>query len=889
MAEIKETLPFNFEEIYNDIKTDFSNAGYDISEGSNSAMLGKSMAYTVSSLNANTALNINELILPYANRRNSIVTDARNFGYEIQHKVSYVYNLTMKLDGGNYVIPKFSKFTCGENTYYYIGNQMEIENAEPGTEIQVQVKEGTLFTYTDDPESLRVVIDYFTENNIRQIQYYIDIPYVDVEENGIEVFCTYIDQYGILHDKVQYKKADESYVEVDSHLEKQFIRIDNIEYGTPRIYFKYAGSGEVPILGTEVLINILTSKGSKGKIQDTSKPEQVSSSIANCTCTKIELVSDGCDEETNENIKTNAPRLYNSANRLVTANDYESACNRDGRVRDTITWGGEDEFPLAPGHIWFTFLPNNDRGFDSDEFNTYYNRKNSDLEYDYTIGTVQQEDACAEYYSNNYVKNSTIKSYDYDYQGNLLNPGIWDKLTNQKIPTLTYHNRHPIYCEFLYEFEIMKYIVNENKASVHQEIFNIIDNAFKGDDSVNYENFNVEYFNSSLVKRIDKRVTDISGFNDSLKTRLVLNQDTCYLENIQPEFRDIYIPLAVSYEKYFDDDGYLITDNLPKIDTKEFVKYTDEVGGDLYVDFSHIHKEIEDSKKEEDFEKKVIHKHQKLMLAPVRIRHKGTYSFAKHPNVNKAIFTFNIYPDSVNQDKPELYTYDRTIVNLVKKDGTKRLLKYGTDWFIKPEKPYQISFGSLLTVENTDTIELETNSFCGWYFIFNNLKKEILVHLFVDGSVNGFDASIGEDYSKIPNADYDNKYLYSYDDNYFFSKDSYYHYTEKLLDENMTSVVTSFTTPRSYLNSNDSMYMYTTDRYYLTTNGYALTDENGVNQYTGPVIKEINERMYRFSGLKYDLFKRNRYLDLNYPSLNFKVIRNVIPSLKSVKFKNVIE
>ena len=43
------------------------------------------------------------------------------------------------------------------------------------------------------------------------------------------------------------------------------------------------------------------------------------------------------------------------------------------------------------------------------------------------------------------------------------------------------------------------------------------------------------------------------------------------------------------------------------------------------------------------------------------------------------------------------------------------------------------------------------------------------------------------------------------------------------------------------------------------------------------------------SGLKYDLFKRNRYLDLNYPSLNFKVIRNVIPSLKSVKFKNVIE
>ena len=51
------------------------------------------MAYLVSMLNANTAVNINETILTLARKRNNVLMDARLLGYEILHKSSYVYRL----------------------------------------------------------------------------------------------------------------------------------------------------------------------------------------------------------------------------------------------------------------------------------------------------------------------------------------------------------------------------------------------------------------------------------------------------------------------------------------------------------------------------------------------------------------------------------------------------------------------------------------------------------------------------------------------------------------------------------------------------------------------------------------------------------------------------
>ena len=882
MPSIKETLPFNFNDIYSEIKTNFSAAGYDIAEGSNSSQLLTSMAYLVSNLNANTALNVNETILAYATEKDNVINDARNFGYEIHHRTSYSYDLIFRLSGGSYVIPKYSAFTIGDKIYYYLGKQIEMDDVSPGTEITIRVKEGILHTYQDDPESLDVVIGEFVENDVAQPQYYIDIPYMNVEENGIEVFCTYIDDYNIVHDHEEWTRASDSFVETDTQIKTEYIRVDNIEYKTPRIYFKYAGIGNGLKLGTEVMINVLVSSGSQGKASSTA-PSAVKHNIADAECIKISLVSNGSDEEDTERIRTNAPKAYNSANRLVTGTDYAAACMRDGRITNCRVWGGEDEFPLAPGHIWFSFLPVFEREFSSNDTKTNFLRNYSSFEYDYAQTAASQAEAAEEFYNHNFLKNTNIQSADYSSTGILLNPGIWDNLRKLRIPTLEFHHRHPIYLEFDYDFSILKYTISDAKASVHQEIFNIIDNAFIGNDAVKYEDFDAEYFNASLIKRIDKRVTDISGFTDKLETHLLLTRNNCSSENEVPEYKDIYIPLAASYEKYFDDSGYLIIDNLPNIDTKGFVKYLDEPGGDLVVDWTKIKKDIETSKKGG---KKILQSRQNVIIAPVYIEHSEVFKASTMPGTKRIPVHFPIYPDDLNESDSTKFKFNNTKLLL----NGKTELKYANDsgWFYDKERPNSILLGSLVTLNNTDTITISTKSFCGFYFLFNSRKKEVLVHLFVDGTVSGLDFAVANDVNKVPEDLSTGKYLYSYDDNYLYSTNEYYPVVEGKLTPDDSYIENVYSTPRSYLNSRDSMYLYTPDSYYLTTNGYAVTSESDVNQASGKVIKEINSNMYLYSGLKYDLFNRSRRLNLKYPSPNFKVIRNVIPVLRSVKFSNKI-
>lgn len=79
MANIKETIPFSFEEIYSDLVKRMTKKGYDAPyEGSNLAQLITLLSYSISSLNFNTAVNINENILELARKRKNIIQDRKS-------------------------------------------------------------------------------------------------------------------------------------------------------------------------------------------------------------------------------------------------------------------------------------------------------------------------------------------------------------------------------------------------------------------------------------------------------------------------------------------------------------------------------------------------------------------------------------------------------------------------------------------------------------------------------------------------------------------------------------------------------------------------------------------------------------------------------------------
>ena len=137
MAKITQTVPFNFNELFDEARNLFNDAGFDTADGSNTSQLAAVMAYLVSSLNTNTALNINETLLPYATKRKNILQDARVLGYEPQHATSYQYKLTIKLGYnmigyGKILIPKYTTFNSYNNSYIFLENNDLHDSKENG-------------------------------------------------------------------------------------------------------------------------------------------------------------------------------------------------------------------------------------------------------------------------------------------------------------------------------------------------------------------------------------------------------------------------------------------------------------------------------------------------------------------------------------------------------------------------------------------------------------------------------------------------------------------------------------------------------------------------------------------------------------------------------------
>ena len=911
--EIKEIVPYTFDDIYNDIASNFTAQGYDTAPGSNISQLVTSMAYAISMLNANTAMNVNEMILSYANRRENVLASARNLAYEAKHKVSYVYNLTLKSKTGIFIIPKYTVFEQNGTEYVYTGKQLEIYGTPEDT-LRINVKEGHIYQYTDS-ETLHVFIGKVQDSAGNIVpQYYIDIPFINIEDEGIEVLCTYVDEYGVLHEKEQWEQAPSLHIEVDQEVDvRQFFRIDNIEYGTPRIYFRYSGIGKELQPGTEVFINVLESHGSKGEM-DLKQASSITCPNEDIYVISADLISAGSDEEDASDIKVNAPKLHNSSNRLVVANDYIAACKRDQRVKNCIVWGGEDEFPKAPGHIWFSFLPPGTHQFSHNDSYTTWTRDNVSFTWDYTIlDKTEQETARSDYYRLNYIPDESIKSPYRNDDGTVAMPGIWDRLDTLKIPTLVYHNRAPIYCTFDYEIEVAKYLAYDSKSSMHTDMFNIIDACFSGiGDELQYENFDVEYFNSNIIKRVDERATDLSGFNMSLTTKLVLNERCLAMENPEPNYRDIYIPLAVPFEKYFDAGGHLLIDRLPSIDTNDFVSYTDDgIKGRIYTDWSAVRDDIENKKRQQ---------HHKIIYAPIMVKWRYEYSFKDRTDINTFLMPFEMQPDDYLQTgEPDAqYTFNKTKLTHMKwddilNDYDRVELVYGTDWYWDADEPEQIRLSPLVEPGEDDALMVEAEAQAGWYYLFNSFRKEILIHLFVDGTKSGFHISLAGDWSQDPEANTKENYLYSYDSNYLHSEDDDYLYTRAIeygdydpdfkvesMGDNYTQgeanlsssdsyIDTTSTQPRAFLTTLDGGILTSVDHWFLTTNGYIITDETERNSYTGPIVREINKYMYLRSPLKYDLFYRNRYLNLRYLSSSFALIRNVIPLLNKVEFYSLAD
>jgi len=426
------------------------------------------------------------------------------------------------------------------------------------------VTEGELKRFTDDSETTLTLNIEPIQDELGNItaQHYIDVPFTNVEENGIEVYLTYYDEFAAFHNQELWQRSKTFMIDKDTVLNKEYVRLDNIDYNTPRLYFKLGDVGKEIRVGTIVQMNILRSNGAKGQMIELPNPSELDAQVLD-----FAVVLDGAAEESIESIKKNAPLFHNTANRVITKNDYIAFCNRLAKIKFTDVWDGHDEFPRKPGHIWFSFIPSN------------LSRKHIPNE-DKTVWSLENPDDHENWFLDEntvYDSNTGVLTLDEDIQE------VYDSLDRYRIPTLQFHHRNPIYVDFTYDVNVIKYTAVKTKAERNQEIFKVIDEYFKGFDEngvqtieTPVETFRFEYFQSNLNKRIDTKLTDLMGFNITLKTTVDVSTGNMIKEiPVDPSaspivyYKEVRFHLGLPYEETVTTSG-INTNNLPSIYTESF-------------------------------------------------------------------------------------------------------------------------------------------------------------------------------------------------------------------------------------------------------------------------------------------------------------------------------
>lgn len=575
----KKTIPFSFDENYNFIANKFKQAGYDTQVGSNNMQLVTAMSYLISMLNANTAININETILSLCTKRNMALHNSRTLGYEIEHMRSYRYECEIELNNNTndekiFTIPQFTPFNSNGNTYYYLGSDIN-ETVQPKSvkTIKIEVREGTLRKF-DEFQSLNFVVNTtLTPTGDITVNNYLDVPFRDVEEDGIFLFLTYYDGSGNFHNNEEWTKSSTFLIDSDTVLNKQYVRLDDIDFRTPRLHFKIGDVGTELRVGTIVRMNVLQSKGSEGAASDKmsfgesplksnvinfESRETISGEttkvldFSNMNIKSYKLIMTGANEEDLESIKENAPMFHNTANRVITKPDYIAFCNRNAYVNSTSVWDGNDEYPHQRGHIWFSFIPSITRRLlsPSDVSKTTFTMDNL----------------------------NTDENWYIDYDGSTVFDNIKEYLDYYKVPTLIFHHRNPVFVDFTFECNIVKYSAATTRADTHQMIFDVIDNYFKEE----IEQYESEFLMSNLIKRMDEELTDGIGINVSLLTNITLSK-LDIINDDELEFDQngkIFLHLSPSFEPIVKND-LVVVENLPSIETFNFVGNLN-----VYTDFT---------------------------------------------------------------------------------------------------------------------------------------------------------------------------------------------------------------------------------------------------------------------------------------------------------------
>jgi hypothetical protein len=571
-------------------------------EGSNISQLTSVVSYVIASLNANTAMNLQETLLPLATKRMNILFGARQLGYEPHAIKSYKYELLLKpkydetktiidpntgeeiIDTNNkddrtISLVKNTRFKSGDKYYYYVGptlaNVITVSNFDiqyindetqgrPASEItlKIPVVEGIMTTPQEDEMLRMIAVDYIDEKgNTKTKQDYL-IGYSNVEEDyGLQVYLTYIDENGYPIYNEEWTKSEQFLIDESfDYNKRKFIRKENIILGYPTIFFQFAGLGQGIRTGTEISVNVLQSSGDQGEALEDFEIDDVVFSTE-MEVSEYQLIEEGRSEETDDEIKDNAIVFKNTANRAVTRYDYITISKRHDLVGECDAWGGEEEYPQEKGNIWISCTPSKQTR-PVIEFGNGYN---------IDIGTPSHE---IESQVQKNWKNWYLDDKDYET--------VIGYLDAYKIMTMDINYRHPLYINFDYAIDIVKYDISQDPKTINALVFSTINEYF----IKNLEKFDTEYLNSNIQRVLDT----VLGYNTGVNFEVRVTGTLC--EDMIDKFKkdnynknEIHVSLSWPFENIWNNEtGDIDSSMLPSIDGNFGIAEN----GFIYVDLTEL-------------------------------------------------------------------------------------------------------------------------------------------------------------------------------------------------------------------------------------------------------------------------------------------------------------
>ena len=340
---------------FDELKDNFKNYLATQNEFTDYDSTGSAFSILLDVLAYNTHLNAfylnmvaNEMFLDTAINRNSIMSLSKMLGYLPKSRKSSYANVTVSVtptdNPSNITIAKNTRFKSDINgiTFTFVTDQSYSAVANGNSTVtlpNIKLVQGEPLTFR-----------YTANTSDNSIKY--KIPNTGIDTDSITVTLQESDENTT---RSSYTLATDL-LDINPTSNVFFIEPDADD--TFQVKFGDGILGRKEKTGNIVIIGYNITSGVLGNGARIFSPVSTVGGYAGATVTTISSSVGGSNEETNDNIRFNAPKHYEVQNRAVTANDYKRIISREyPQAESVIVYGGENADPPQFGKVFIGVKP----------------------------------------------------------------------------------------------------------------------------------------------------------------------------------------------------------------------------------------------------------------------------------------------------------------------------------------------------------------------------------------------------------------------------------------------------------------------------------------------------------------------------------------------------